>query len=108
MNQATPHAAHVFLQLAIIIGACRLCGYAMKRVGQPHVIGEMVAGVLRGPSWVGAISPEVFAKMFPTTDKPVLFARADRAKAVTPISVESSPEKRMTRKGVAGACGFLR
>ena len=79
MNQATAHAAHVFLQLAIIIGACRLCGYAMKRVGQPQVIGEMVAGVLLGPSLLGAILPEVFAKIFPTTDKPVLFARADRA-----------------------------
>ena len=76
MNQATAHAAHVFLQLAIIIGACRLCGYAMTRVGQPQVIGEMVAGVLLGPSLLGAISPEVFAKVFPATDKPVLFAIA--------------------------------
>jgi Kef-type K+ transport system membrane component KefB len=76
MNQATAHAAHVFLQLAVIIGACRLCGYAMKRVGQPQVIGEMVAGVLLGPSLLGAVAPEVFARIFPPGDKAVLFALA--------------------------------
>ena len=76
MNQATAHAAHIFLQLAIIIGACRICGVVMKRFGQPQVIGEMVAGVLLGPSLLGAVRPEIFTDLFPTTDKPVLFAIA--------------------------------
>ena len=48
----------------------------MKRVGQPQVIGEMVAGVLLGPSLLGAFSPGVFAHLFPPGDKPVLFALA--------------------------------
>jgi Kef-type K+ transport system membrane component KefB len=76
MNQATAHAAHFFLQLALIIGACRLCGFAMKRIGQPPVVGEMVAGVLLGPSLLGLVSPDFSSWLFPEADKPVLFAIA--------------------------------
>lgn len=48
----------------------------MRRIGQPPVIGEMVAGVLLGPSLFGLLSPELFALVFPTADRPVLFALA--------------------------------
>lgn len=76
MNQATAHAAHFFLQLAAIIVVCRLCGWAMKRIGQPPVIGEMVAGVLLGPSLLGMLSPGISTWLFPEVDRPVLFAIA--------------------------------
>jgi Kef-type K+ transport system membrane component KefB len=76
MNQATAHAAHIFLQLTVIIAACRVCGLLMRRIGQPPVIGEMVAGVLLGPSLLGAVAPELAASLFRESDRPVLFALA--------------------------------
>ena len=39
-------AVHFFLELAVILGTCRLAGLASQRLGQPQVVGEMVAGVL--------------------------------------------------------------
>ncbi len=76
MNEATAHAAHFFLQLAVILAACRLCGIFMRRIGQPPVIGEMVAGVLLGPSLLGAVAPGAMAWLFPDDARPVLFAIA--------------------------------
>jgi Kef-type K+ transport system membrane component KefB len=76
MNQATAHAAHLFLQLTVIIAACRMCGMLMRRIGQPPVIGEMVAGVLLGPSLFGMLAPGISAALFPVDERPVLFAIA--------------------------------
>lgn len=58
-------AVHFFLELAVIIGACRLVGLVAKRVGQPQVVGEMIAGVLLGPSLLGRMAPEVQHQLFP-------------------------------------------
>jgi len=46
-------AAFVFLGLALIIVAARLCGAVAVKAGQPRVVGEIVAGVLLGPSLLG-------------------------------------------------------
>jgi Kef-type K+ transport system membrane component KefB len=64
---------HLFLQLGVILAACRVCGAAMRLVGQPAIIGEMVAGILLGPSLLGAIAPGLSALLFPAASKPVLF-----------------------------------
>ena len=37
-----------FLQLAAILGTIRLVGLLVRRIGQPQVVGEMIAGVLLG------------------------------------------------------------
>src|ERR1700761_4593424 len=58
-------AAHFFLELAVILIACRLVGRASQRLGQPQVVGEMVAGVLLGPSLLGRIAPDVQHHLFP-------------------------------------------
>ena len=63
-----------FLQLAVILGACRMVGGLGGRVGQPQVVGEMIAGVILGPSVYGAISPVLHDNLFPVASKPVLFA----------------------------------
>ena len=66
-----------FLQLALIITACRLVGLAAQRwLGQPQVVGEMIAGVLLGPSVLGLFWPEVEAALFPPESKKVLFVGA--------------------------------
>jgi Kef-type K+ transport system membrane component KefB len=69
-----------FLQVAIILAACRLVGWAVKRwLGQPQVVGEMIAGVLLGPSLFGLFAPELQAALFPPETKPVLFVLAQFA-----------------------------
>ncbi|MFA7345456.1 MAG: cation:proton antiporter [Terrimicrobiaceae bacterium] len=63
-----------FLQLAAILGFCRMVGWLAARLGQPQVVGEMVAGVVLGPSVFGALAPGLQAALFPPDSKPVLFA----------------------------------
>src|ERR1700744_485207 len=58
-------AVHFFLELAVILVACRLVGLASQRLGQPQVVGEMVAGVLLGPSLLGRVAPVVQHQLFP-------------------------------------------
>jgi Kef-type K+ transport system membrane component KefB len=58
-------AIQFFLQIAVILGACRLVGLVAKRFGQPQVVAEMIAGVLLGPSLFGMLAPEWQSSLFP-------------------------------------------
>ena len=70
-------SVHFFLQLAVILLACRLVGWAGRRLlGQPQVVGEMIAGVLLGPSLLGLLWPELQATIFPKETRNVLYAGA--------------------------------
>jgi Kef-type K+ transport system membrane component KefB len=64
---------HFFLQLGVILLACRVCSMAMRKVGQPAIIGEMIAGIVLGPSLLGALAPGVSGYLFPAASKPILF-----------------------------------
>ena len=63
---------HLFLQIAVILITCKICSFIMRRVGQPSVIGEMIAGVFLGPSLLGLLAPDISAWLFPPASKPVL------------------------------------
>jgi Kef-type K+ transport system membrane component KefB len=63
-----------FLQLAFILGVCRAVGWLARRLGQPQVVGEMIAGVLMGPSLFGLLWPEAQAWLFPKQSMTLLFA----------------------------------
>ena len=66
-----------FLQMFVILAACRIMGWIMKRLfDQPQVIGEMIAGILLGPSLFGLLAPEWQAAIFPPDSRPVLFVGA--------------------------------
>ena len=56
----------LFLQLAVILGVCRVAAIVGERLGQARVVSEMVAGVLIGPSLFGLIFPDVQSWLFPT------------------------------------------
>lgn len=58
-------SVHFFLELAVILIACRLVGLASARLGQSQVVGEMVAGVLLGPSLLGHYAPGIQRQLFP-------------------------------------------
>jgi Kef-type K+ transport system membrane component KefB len=60
------HPLGVFLlQLIIIIIASRICAYLFRKIGQPSVMGEIVAGILLGPSLLGSIAPNISVNIFP-------------------------------------------
>jgi Kef-type K+ transport system membrane component KefB len=68
---------HFFLQLAVILLACRVVGWAGRKfLGQPQVVGEMIAGVILGPSLLGLYFPEVQAAIFPKEMRSVLYTGA--------------------------------
>ncbi len=69
-------AVAFFLQMAVILAACRIVGLVARRVGQPQVVGEMVAGVLIGPSLLGLLWPELQRPVFPSESIKVLYVGA--------------------------------
>ena len=71
------YSIHFFLQLAIIIASCRIVGWLGQRfLAQPQVVGEMIAGVILGPSLFGLLAPVLQASVFPAVTKNVLYVGA--------------------------------
>src|SRR4051812_48977569 len=60
---------HVLIALAAVIVTGRVLGWAFARLGQPPVIGEVVAGILLGPSLLGR---EASAVILPASVAPFL------------------------------------
>lgn len=67
---------YFFAQAAIIILACQLVGRLAQRLGQPQVVGEMIAGVMLGPSLFGLLLPELQALVFPKATMGTLYVAA--------------------------------
>ena len=67
-------SVRVFLQLAFVLGACRVVGLLAGRVGQSQVVSEMITGVLLGPSLLGLLLPGAQAYLFPKESMPILYA----------------------------------
>ncbi|RFS84912.1 hypothetical protein D0T12_15510 [Actinomadura spongiicola] len=59
--------------LVVILVAAGVCGRLARTVGQPRVLGEMVAGVLLGPTLFGQVWPDAQEKVFPGEVVPVLY-----------------------------------
>jgi Kef-type K+ transport system membrane component KefB len=64
--------AAFFLQMAVILVACRLVGIVARKIGQPQVVGEMIAGVILGPSLLGMIWPDSTTLIFTAESRGVL------------------------------------
>jgi Kef-type K+ transport system membrane component KefB len=63
--KGTELAGRAFLAAAVVILLSRGIGSLFRRVYQPRVIGEIVAGIILGPSFVGALAPGVGEFLFP-------------------------------------------
>ena len=57
--------AILLLQIITIIVVARFFGWIFRKIGQPTVIGEIIAGIFLGPSLVGMYFPEYSALLFP-------------------------------------------
>jgi Kef-type K+ transport system membrane component KefB len=70
-------SVHFFLQMAVILLTCRVVGWLGRRfLGQPQVVGEMIAGVVLGPSLLGLLFPHAQAMLFPKELRGILYAGA--------------------------------
>jgi Kef-type K+ transport system membrane component KefB len=66
----------LMLAMAAVILAARLVGAATARLSQPRVMGEVLAGILLGPTLLGAVWPEALDYLFPPDIIPLLSAAA--------------------------------
>jgi Kef-type K+ transport system membrane component KefB len=71
-NNLTHPLALLLVQIITIIFVARFFGWICKKIGQPSVIGEMIAGIVLGPSLVGTYFPEYSALLFPKASLPNL------------------------------------
>lgn len=55
----------LLLQLAALLLLARVLAEGMRRLGQPAVIGELLAGILLGPTVLGHFAPDLFTTLFP-------------------------------------------
>ena len=62
----------LFVQIGVIVGLSRLVGWLFVRINQPQVIGEMLAGIILGPSLLGWLAPGIQGRLFPAATLPYL------------------------------------
>lgn len=62
----------VLVALVAVISVARILGFVCQRLGQPRVIGEVIAGIALGPSLFGRIAPDAMAFVFPSAVSPIL------------------------------------
>ena len=64
------HLLQLLLALALIVAAAKLSGAAANRVGQPAVFGEILAGLVLGPTVLNVLGWPVFAAILPVAHGP--------------------------------------
>lgn len=69
-REGVDNLLHVLLALLVVIVTARLLGALFKHLGQPPVIGEVVAGILLGPSLLGRLAPEASSYLLPSSVAP--------------------------------------
>ncbi|MEU7120544.1 cation:proton antiporter [Streptomyces zaomyceticus] len=62
----------ILIALPVVILACKAGAQLVRRVGQPPVVGEMLVGILLGPSLLGWVWPDAAAWLFPASVLPYL------------------------------------
>lgn len=55
----------LLVQLGVLLAFSRLFAELARRIKQPAVLGEIVAGIVLGPTLLGTLSPEIFSGLFP-------------------------------------------
>jgi len=66
----------LMLAIAAVMLAARFVGALVSRIGQPRVMGEVLAGILLGPTFLGAVAPAFQAELFHPAIIPLLSAGA--------------------------------
>jgi Kef-type K+ transport system membrane component KefB len=99
----------LLLQIAVILAVCRLLHELCERIGQPPVIGEIIAGLLLGPSLFGWLAPNLFARLFPPASLPALNALSQIGLVLFMflVGLHLDIAEVWALRGVAGLAGLL-
>ena len=62
----------ITVEIFVILAVARLLGVALRAVGQPQVMGEVVGGIVLGPSLLGWVAPDLGRALFPPEALPYL------------------------------------
>ena len=62
----------ITVEILVVIATARLLGVALRAVGQPQVMGEVLGGIILGPSFLGWVAPGLSAALFPPASLPYL------------------------------------
>ncbi len=121
-GQGEQSAILFFIQVVLLVIVGRLLGECMQRFGQPAVLGQLLAGIILGPSVFGAIWPSVQQTIFPlkVSDREMLNAVSELGVLMllllTGMEADLALVKRVRRTAatisIAGillpfACGYL-
>jgi Kef-type K+ transport system membrane component KefB len=93
--------------IVAILAASWVCGRLALMIGQPRVLGEMVAGVLLGPTFLGALLPGVQQSLFPAEVKPVLYVLSTIGLTVFMFLVGAGLDHGSKEKGEGGKAAVL-
>jgi len=92
-----------FLQMFVILGTARGVGWLAQRVGQPRVVGEMIAGVVLGPSLFGLLLPDWHSQLFPPESLKVLSVGAQFGVGLYMFLVGLEFRKNLFRESIKSA-----
>jgi Kef-type K+ transport system membrane component KefB len=95
----------LFLAVAVIAAVARTCGGLARRAGQPEVVGEIVAGLILGPTVLSTLAPWVIRALLPAAVRPGLGMLAQAGLVIFMFSVGQEVDRDMLRRhgGVIGA-----
>ena len=96
----------LMLAIAAVLLAARAVGAATNRLSQPRVMGEVLAGILLGPTLLGAVWPEAQAYLFPADIVPLLSAAAQIGLAFYLFLVGMEIDPQVVRQRI-GQAAFL-
>src|ERR671933_1926866 len=65
MSLSNSDIAHILLALVVLLVGAQALGSLFARLRQPPVIGEILAGILLGPTLFGVLLPDLQARVFP-------------------------------------------
>ncbi|MBC7977414.1 MAG: cation:proton antiporter, partial [Myxococcales bacterium] len=101
----THRLIHVLLALVVIVVLARVLGMVFRRLGQPPVIGEVIAGIALGPSLLGQIAPSVSQFVLPADVAPFIRVIAELGVVlymfVVGVDLDISHLRRRTRASIA-------
>jgi Kef-type K+ transport system membrane component KefB len=96
----------LMLAIAAVLLAARLVGTIIARLSQPRVMGEVLAGILLGPTLLGAVWPEAKDYLFPADIVPLLSGAAQIGLAFYLFLVGMELDPRVLRARI-GQAAFI-
>ncbi|MBL6448211.1 cation:proton antiporter [Fulvivirga sp. 29W222] len=97
----------VTIAVIVIMMAAQICGKLITFIGQPRVVGEMISGVLLGPTLFGNYFPELSASLFNEEVMPILFVLCNLGLSIYMFLVGAEIDYKLFKKSTIKQAGAL-